>query len=321
MHSPIFIQDLCLSFSGQFCFEDFNNEIRFGNRIAIVGRNGSGKSALLKILLNKIEPTEGEVIIPNDVTAGYVAQTIDHYQELSGGQRFNKSFTEALAKDPNMLLLDEPTNHLDLHNRNSLMSKLNNYYGTLIVVTHDIELLRNCVDILWHIEGGKIHVFSGCYDHYMQEISIKKQVLHKNLVCLKQAKKTMHHQLMKEQTRAAGSKRKGEKSIDKKKWPTVVSKAKAGRGQKTSGKKKAAIMTQRQHLQDELDNLYSPEVVVPKFSLETMGNKEKLILSISEGFCGYSEENYLLRDINLTLNGKERIAIIGNNGSGKSTLL
>jgi ATPase subunit of ABC transporter with duplicated ATPase domains len=58
---------------------------------------------------------------------------------------------------------------LDRHNRASLMRMLKSYVGTLIVVSHDTELLRNCIDTLWHIDNGKIHVFSGSYDNYIRE--------------------------------------------------------------------------------------------------------------------------------------------------------
>jgi ATPase subunit of ABC transporter with duplicated ATPase domains len=69
---------------------------------------------------------------------------------------------------PNILLLDEPTNHLDRHNRKSLMRMLKSYPGTLIVVSHDTELLRDCVETLWHMDDGKIRVFHGAYDDYIR---------------------------------------------------------------------------------------------------------------------------------------------------------
>jgi len=115
-------------------------------------------------------------ICDEDVVVGYVPQVIVDHTDLSGGQRLNKAVTEALSLDPNLLLLDEPNNHLDHRNRKSLMRMLQNYPGTLIVVSHDkeLELLRQCTDTLWHIESayaqgfgghsnGKIHIFSGWY--------------------------------------------------------------------------------------------------------------------------------------------------------------
>ncbi len=79
----------------------------------------------------------------------------------------------------------------------------------------------------------------------------------------------MHHDLMKEQKRAAKSKAKGEKSIHQRKWPTVVSNAKAGRAEETSGRKKSAIDHKKQDLTERLSNLRLPEIIMPKFSLSS----------------------------------------------------
>ena len=164
-----------------------------------------------------VELCEGDAVV------GYVPQVIIDHTDLSGGQRLNKAVTEALSLDPNVLLLDEPTNHLDKRNRKSLMRLLQNYRGTLIMVSHDKELLRHCTDILWHIDNGKVHIFSGNYDDYMREIKLKRSSIENELELLNRQKKGMHHKLMQEQQRSSKSKAKGQKSIDQRKWPTVVS--------------------------------------------------------------------------------------------------
>lgn len=180
MHKPIQVKDLDLSFSHKTCFENFSCQIPYGIRIAIIGKNGSGKSSLLKMI-----PT----ICGEDVVIGYVPQVIVDHRDLSGGQRLNKAVTEALSIDPNLMLLDEPTNHLDRRNKKSLMRMLQNYSGTLIVVSHDKELLRQCSDTLWHIDNGKIHIFSGNYDDYMREIKLKRASIEGELGLLSRQKK------------------------------------------------------------------------------------------------------------------------------------
>ncbi|CAO5679244.1 MAG: hypothetical protein HEEMFOPI_01248 [Holosporales bacterium] len=132
----------------------------------------------------------------------------------------------------------------------------------------------------------------------------------------------MHQKLMQEQQRAAKSKAQGEKSIDRHKWPTVVSTAKAGRAEETSGRKKSAIDKRKSDLTEILSDLRLPEIIVPKFSLESSNTcKGGVILQISNGSIGYSEESLLLSNINLSLQSGERIGITGDNGSGKSTLI
>jgi len=203
MHKQIHIKDLDLSFPHKTCFENFSCQIPYGSRIAIIGRNGSGKSSLLKMI---------PAICGEDVVVGYVPQVIIDHTDLSGGQRLNKAVTEALSLDPNVLLLDEPTNHLDSRNKKSLMRMLQNYPGTLIIVSHDKELLRQCTDTLWHIDNGKVHIFSGNYDDYMREIKLKRASIVGDLELLSRQKKDMHHKLMQEQQRSSKSKAKGTKT-------------------------------------------------------------------------------------------------------------
>jgi len=156
MHRPIGINDISLYFPHKVCFDNFSRQIEYGNRIAIIGSNGNGKSSLLKIIQGLMEPTAGRMYIPKDAVFGYVPQVIEDYNTLSGGQRLNQALTQALAKDPNVLCLDEPTNHLDAKNRTSLIRMIRTFNGTAIIVSHDLELLRKCVNEIWNIDNGRI---------------------------------------------------------------------------------------------------------------------------------------------------------------------
>lgn len=321
IHKPIQIKNLHLSFSHKICFEDFNAQIPYGSRIAIIGRNGSGKTTLLKILSGRVQPTGGDILHPADIAIGFVPQIFEECDSLSGGERLNAAVTKSLSLHPNLLLLDEPTNHLDRHNRKSLMRMLQSYPGTLIVVSHDTELLRNCVDTLWHIDNGRIRIFSGKYDDYIREIHNHRSSLEEDIRRLNRQKTDLHHALMKEQKRAAKSKAKGQKSIAQRKWPTVVSSTKASRAEETSGRKKSAIDQKKQDLTDQLANLRLPEIIVPKFSLKSAEIGNQTIISISNGSIGYVGQGTLLQKISLSIGSKERIAIQGHNASGKSSLI
>ena len=308
---PINLYNLTLSFPHKTCFEDFSTIIPYGSRIAIIGRNGSGKSSLLKMILD---------ICKDQMQAGYVPQIIENFGSYSGGERLNEALTEALALDPDLLLMDEPTNHLDRRNRQSLMRMLQSYSGTLIIVSHDAELLRNSVDILWHIDQNQVHIFTGNYDDYMNEMRIKRSSIESEFARLDRQKKEMHESLMREQERAAKSRSKGAKSIDQRKWPTVVSNAKAGRAQETSGSKKVAIEHKKQHLSDQLSSLYIPEIILPKFALQAFDLGSAAIVSIRDASVGYGDKN-ILENISISVMAGERLAIMGDNGSGKSTII
>jgi len=320
-HKPIHVKNLSLYFPHKICFENFNAQIGYGRRIAIIGRNGCGKSTLLKILQGTAEASAGGIQHSDDINWAYVPQVIDEYDSLSGGARLNKALAAALCGDPNVLLLDEPTNHLDRQHRHRLMRMLRNFYGTLLVVSHDTELLRHSVDTLWHIDHGAIHEFRGCYDDYIREAKRQRAAIAQELSRLDREKKDMHHALMQEQQRAAKSRVRGEKNIDQRKWPTITSKSKALRAAETPGRKKMAIEHQKQDLMTQLENLRLPEIIVPTFSLNAADNAHHTLLAIREGSVGYVAQPSLVHDIYLSLNSNAHVAIMGSNGSGKTTLI
>lgn len=308
MHSMIKIKNFSLSFPHKVCFEDFSTEIQRGDRVAIIGKNGSGKSSLLRM------------IVENNPEISFIPQIIDGFDALSGGERFNKELSRVLGENPEVLLLDEPTNHLDIDNRKSLMRMLNSYYGTLIVATHDEELLRNCFDILWHIDNGKVTIFRGKYEDYMRDLRLRYQSLSREVELLEREKKSMHERLMKEQQRTAKSKSSGEKKIANKKWMKSVGDLKAMKAEGSQGRILKNIDDKKQKLSKQLQDLYIPEVIVPKFQLSSAKSTGQ-ILSIVDGEVGYFEDDMIWKNINLSLMSDERLGIIGKNGSGKTTLI
>ena len=204
-HNPILLKNISIIYPAKTCVEDFSVTIYAGDRVALIGRNGSGKSSLLKILADlKI------------VDTAFVPQLIEN-NTLSGGQRFNAVLSEALMLRPDILLLDEPTNHLDRRNRTSLIQMLKHFSETLIIASHDVELLRTCVDTFWHFDNGKIHVFKGQYDDYKRDSEQKRRLVETELARLSRQKKDTHQVIMKEQERASKSKTRGAKNKENRK--------------------------------------------------------------------------------------------------------
>ncbi len=317
MLKPIVLKNLTLSLMHKTCFEDFSATVPYGSKIAIMGNNGTGKTTLLKTIAGQKTLIDGEVDVPAGAKIAYVAQVIEDYENLSGGERFNKSLTTALAQNPDILLLDEPTNHLDLKNRNSLMNMLSFYQGTLIVVSHDPQLLRG-IDTIWHIDKGCVHFFSGNYDDYKREKEIKKTSLETQLISLEKEKKQMHKNLMAEQTRAAKSRRHGELAKERGKWPPIIAGGKKMLAQKTAGKNLSNISAKKDDINEQILALGITETITPSFHLQ--GKEESApALFIMDGSAGY-DSKAVLKDIYLTLSGGQKMAVIGNNASGKSTL-
>lgn len=321
IHKTIQIRGLSLYFPHKICFEDFSVQVPYGSKIAIIGRNGCGKSSLLKILLGKLEPSFGELFIPSDSQIGYVSQLIEEHQDLSGGQRFNELLTQELSSSPNLLILDEPTNHLDTSNKKNLIRLLRYYDGTLIVATHDKEFIRDCADILWHIDDEKVKVFSGDYDNYMQSIIQQRQYIEHKASCIDKEIKASHCSLMKEQQRASKSRAQGEKSIISHKWPTVKSATKVLRMVEASSRQQSAIRKQKEDLLEQFSQLRCPEIIRPTFNLKAKHQSDRVIVSVNGGALGYQEGRWILESIYLNINTGQRIAIQGDNGAGKSTLV
>lgn len=311
MYNSIKISNFSLSFPNKVCFENFSANIAFGDHIAITGRNGSGKSSLLKMIYEN----------NRNLSIAYIPQIIEDFSFCSGGERFNKSLSAVFSKNPSILLLDEPTNHLDLENRKNLMRMLASFYGTLLIVTHDEELLQHCIDILWHIDNGKITIFRGKYCDYINDRFLQHKHITHQMDLLEQEKKSMHDKLMKEQKRNSKSKFSGEKKIANKKWMKSTADIKAMKAEKSQGKHLRNIREKKKKLSEQLKEIQLPEEIVPKFYLPFQKiSDQRTIVSINDGAIGYSN-NIFVRNINLSVMSHERVAIIGQNGSGKTTLI
>lgn len=314
-YKPIIVNNISFSVNNKICFENFSTQIHSGKHIVIMGSNGAGKSTLLKILQGIVEPTAGKIITSPDITFGYVPQTISEYTELSGGQRFNKMLSQALSIQPDILCLDEPTNHLDLHNKRSLTRMLQRYDGTLIVISHDPEILKLDFDEIWHIEHGSISIFTGNYAEYLKEHKLKKDAVERQREQVQKEKRELHKLKQQEHKRAASSKAAHKNEKDR-----ILLGAMKERGSQTIGKKQKLLSQVHEEIQQKLADIYIHKKIEPKFNLDAyVVSSDKAIVSISHGSCGY--ERPVLNDINLQLQGNAKIAIIGNNGTGKSTFI
>ena len=236
-------------------------------------------------------------------------------ERLSGSERFNAALTHAMATFPTILLLDEPTNHLDSRNRKSLIRMLIHFKGTLIIASHDEQLLRACSTTLWHIDNGSIHIYNGGYDTYLKETTIQKDTLIKNKETLLKEKKKAKKALEKEHIRAHKSAHANKYENDRKLKGALQEK-----GSRTYAKNKKNIAGHLDTLNQNIQQCFIPETIIPDFSLNTTAiNRHKAIMSIVNGSCGYHVP--VLSQLNLTVCGTERIALTGDNASGKSTLI
>ena len=202
------LRKLCKSFSGKKLFENLDLKIYRGERVGIIGKNGTGKSTLLKIINSLEKESAGSFSVGEKVKIGYYDQNHqglgmdnnvleelmyhftlseeearnicgaflfredDIYKKissLSGGEKARVAFMKLMLEKPNFLILDEPTNHLDLYSREILMNALEEYSGTLLVVSHDRNFLDQVVRKIYRIEENGFSVFHGDYSSYLEE--------------------------------------------------------------------------------------------------------------------------------------------------------
>lgn len=264
------------------CFKNFSVSVNRGSHVGIIGRNGCGKSSLLKIIHKQLGIAQSYL----------VPQIISDYPNLSGGERFNRKFSDALSTHPEVLLLDEPTNHLDFSNRTHLIRMLKAYKGTLLIATHDLEILKRCIDTIWHINNQEISIFTGNYDSFVELNKHKSASINKQLARLKQDQKNLKLKIMRQQERNSHSKASGIKKIKNKRWMKSVGNTKAMAAEKTKGRNAKNLITKQAILVSELNNLFIPEEVVPTFDF--VSDNSCVSVAVVDGTAGYSVNDPVL---------------------------
>ncbi|MEC0019877.1 ABC-F type ribosomal protection protein [Bacillus anthracis] len=197
----VVIKEVSKGFADHPLFNEVNLHVRFQERAAIVGRNGTGKTTLLKLLLEEIEPDAGEIRIGSSVKIGYLSQhaygnmksdVLEAFREyvavtegearhilakflfygpavfkkvtqLSGGEKMRLRLAQLMYQDINFLILDEPTNHLDIESREVLEEALEQYNGTILAVSHDRYFLNKLFEKTYWIDERKLFEFAGNY--------------------------------------------------------------------------------------------------------------------------------------------------------------
>ena len=205
----LFIEDLKKSFDDNTLFSDTSIEIKRGEKVAIIGDNGTGKTTLLKMINGDESITSGSITLGTGVELGYYDQehgilhdnkTIfeeiqDTYPDLnntvirntlaaflfrgddvfklisslSGGEKGRVSLAKLMLSRANLLLLDEPTNHLDMISREILENALKSYTGTVICVSHDRYFIDRVATRILDLSGGVFYDYKGNYSYYLEK--------------------------------------------------------------------------------------------------------------------------------------------------------
>ncbi len=324
-------QGLTAARPGRTLFEDVDVTISSGDRLGIVGLNGTGKSTLIDVLTGVREPDDGVVRRGRGVTVAALEQSptlhgrtvrealhhgnlanewevdavadrlgigaldssdLDH---LSGGQKKRIALARALVSDADLLVLDEPTNHLDIDAITWLEKRLSGFSGGLLLVTHDRHFLDRVTNRIIELDRGKAYLHAGGYSTYL-EGKARREELAERL----------------ESSRANLARRE-------------LAWLRRGAPARTS-KPKARIATATALVNRRPDEPVRPEELPLLAATPRLGDR---VIELDEVGHTFGEiepdssrgEVKLFEGLNLLLDPRERLGIVGPNGAGKSTLL
>ncbi|CAL7960705.1 ATP-binding cassette, subfamily F, member 3 [Alphaproteobacteria bacterium] len=350
------IANLTYIIGGRTLFEQASLRVFKGQKVGLVGANGTGKSTLFKLIAGEIEHDAGEIIITSGATVGMVRQDLPeddtilidvvlaadkerarllHEAEIaedpdrigyiyarldeirayeaparaatilaglgfddkaqnsaistfSGGWRMRVALAAALFRQPDLLMLDEPTNHLDFEAMVWVENYLMRYDKTLVIISHDRDILNKTVNQIVHLDNKCLKVYTGNYDWFERQ----------------RAEKQMSQQLLHE--KQVAQKARMMKFVDR-------FRAKASKARQAQSRLKAiekmdivdAVIAERAStfIFPEPEVMYSP------------------MITLEDVDVGYSKGLSVLRKLSLRIDMDDRIALLGANGNGKSTLV
>lgn len=247
------VDSLSKSFEDKHLFKDITFNIRLGNRIAIIGPNGCGKSTLFKIILGKLTPTSGSVKLGTGVEIGYYDQELsslnpentvikelwdsfpqmreteirnalaarlfkgdDIYKtiaSLSGGEKGHLILTKLTLSNNNFLLLDEPTNHLDMNSREELEQALIDFPGTILFISHDRYFINRIANRVIVMESGGITEYLGNYNDYIEKKKKLDLLLTQNNDTAHPSRTVLKHERRRERLKKEKAKEEKERLI------------------------------------------------------------------------------------------------------------
>lgn len=348
------INDISYSIAGRQLLANASATIPSGHKVGIVGRNGTGKTTLFKLITNELGLDDGNIEIPKKMRIGGIAQEapasddslletvlsadtertellkeaetasdpnriadihgrlsdIDAYSaearaasilsglgfssaaqarpchEFSGGWRMRVALAGVLFAQPDILMLDEPTNYLDLEGTIWLETYLKKYPHSILIISHDRQLLNTSVNAILHLTDKQLTLYQGNYDTF--DSVRRAKLAEQDSMARKQQATREHLQSFVDRFRAKASKAKQAQSRIK-------------------------MLEKMEPIAAGVEN------AVAAFDFPTPEELSPPILRLEDTSVGYDEKP-ILKDLNLRIDQSDRIALLGANGQGKSTL-
>ena len=322
------VDNLSFSYTGSLVFDEISFSVGKNTKVGLVGQNGAGKSTLFRLLIGEQEPSWGDVeitgtigYVPQEVkrdllleSAQSAREYVDHQNKytdyeilellsslelenitledlpakMSGGQKTKLALARALLLKPDLLLLDEPTNFMDIAGKRWVMNFLSSYPNSLIIVSHDIELMDGAIDKVFELNTHtkKIDEYRGNYTSF-KKLKAEKEALFKRQLLIKQKHIEGMEAGLRKHTQSVRQRIQMQKRIEKEKanLPTMP-----------------------------------PEVRSIKLQLPVPSRGPQIPVSVSHLSKAYGDKK-VIKDLSFYIERGQRVAFIGPNGVGKSTLI
>lgn len=318
----ISVQNICLRFGGPPLLDSVSFDIEEGECVCLVGRNGEGKSTLLKILSGEMQADSGEIIRKNGLHVARLIQEIPahikgtvreivlgenkernsfgesilgktgidseaFYDDLSGGQKRRVLFAKALASEPDLLLLDEPTNHLDIASIQWLEGILSRLSCAVLFISHDRAFVKKLSKRILELDRGKIKSWNFPYDKFVEyrDAALAEEETSNKLF----------------------DKRLAEEEI----W---IRKGIQARRTRNEGRVRALLK-----MREERANRRNRTGSVNMQITEAERSGKLVVRAENVSFCYEGTE--IIKDFSVEISRGDRVGIVGENGCGKTTLL
>jgi len=325
----IHIENLSKSYDRQVLFDGVSIKLNPKEKIGIVGRNGHGKTTLFRLITGQEHPDSGKIVVPKHYRIGYVHQELkftedtileeamtglldeqrDHHwkaekilaglgfctddlkrppEEFSGGLQVRLNLAKVLLSEPDMLLLDEPTNYLDITSIRWVERFLMKWPRELMLITHDRGLMDKVITHTFGIHRRKIRKLAGNTEKYYAQIAQDEEIFEKTRMNDTRRRKEIEQFInrFRAKARLANLVQSRIKTLTK------------------MGKK------------EKLETLNTLD-----FSFKSCPFHKKNVMRIRNASFSYDPKKSLVKNLNLTVNARERICVVGDNGKGKTTLL
>lgn len=317
----IAVKGLTLGFGGPPLFDSVSFDVQKGERVCLVGRNGEGKSTLLKVLAGEVE-AEGEIVRRAGMRISRMIQEVPahlegsvrelvlgtraernalgesilgktgispelKYDELSGGQKRRVLFARAVAEEPDLLLLDEPTNHLDIASIEWLEGVVSRLQCAVLFVSHDRAFVRRVATRILELDRGKIRSWAFPYDKFVE----------------------LRNAALEDEARA-------EKLFDKRlaEEEVWIRKGIQARRTRNEGRVRALIQMRRERAERrERAGNVSMQI--------TEAERSGRLVARAEHITFIYRGEPLIKDFSVEISRGDRVGIVGGNGCGKTTLL